>query len=345
MNVSPSSLPLPPSLWAATARPAPATPPLEESRSADVAIVGAGFSGLAAALRLAESGASVVVLEAGEPGWGASGRNGGQVIPGLKWDPDELVARFGTDAGEHLARVAGGAPDTLFDLIERHAIDCEAKRCGWIQPQRLASQSMAWRSIRSNSVSGAPPATRARCSPASVPNRATSSSGSHLRPGITWPPLRPDAPQPGSPASSTTTEAPDSARRNAAASPEKPAPTIATSALRDSSSGGVAGAGRAVAAHSEGGNGSDEGDTFMVDPLDQIGCVTRRRKSCVRSCCGALSIARAAPCSTILPPSMKTARSATSRANPISCVTTIIVRPSSASRRITASTSPTSALD
>ncbi len=157
MNVSPSSLPLPPSLWAATARAAPATPPLEASRSADVAIVGAGFSGLAAALRLAESGASVVVLEAGEPGWGASGRNGGQVIPGLKWDPDQLVARFGTEAGEHLARVAGGAPDTLFDLIERHAIDCEAKRCGWIQPAFAdADTSLAERRVEQWQRRGAP---------------------------------------------------------------------------------------------------------------------------------------------------------------------------------------------
>jgi glycine/D-amino acid oxidase-like deaminating enzyme len=130
----PTPLPLPPSLWAATARPAPATPPLDASRRADVAIVGAGFSGLAAALRLASVGASVVVLEAGEPGWGASGRNGGQVIPGLKYDPDEIIAMFGRESGEHLVRVAGRAPDTVFNLIERHQIDCEAKRCGWIQP-------------------------------------------------------------------------------------------------------------------------------------------------------------------------------------------------------------------
>ncbi len=126
--------PLPPSLWAATAQPAPDTPPLDASRQADVAIVGAGFSGLAAALRLAESGASVVVLESGEPGWGASGRNGGQVIPGLKWDPDELVAMFGHDPGEHLVRIAGGSAETLFGLVERYGIDCEARRCGWIQP-------------------------------------------------------------------------------------------------------------------------------------------------------------------------------------------------------------------
>src|SRR5438046_8009318 len=104
-----NELPLPPSLWAATARPAPETPPLDASRQADVAIVGAGYSGLAAALQLAQVGVSVVVLEAGEPGWGASGRNGGQVIPGLKHDPDELVAMVGPEAGEQCVRVAGAA--------------------------------------------------------------------------------------------------------------------------------------------------------------------------------------------------------------------------------------------
>ena len=124
------SVPLPPSLWVATARPAPATPPLDMSRQADVAIVGAGYSGLAAALQLAEAGVSVIVLETGEPGWGASGRNGGQVIPGLKPDPDEVVAMFGPEAGERLVRVAGDAPETLFALIERHEIDCDARRCG-----------------------------------------------------------------------------------------------------------------------------------------------------------------------------------------------------------------------
>src|SRR6185295_16528252 len=118
-----NAFPLPPSLWVTTARTAPPTPPLDASRRADVAIVGAGYSGLAAALQLAEAGAYVVVLESGEPGWGASGRNGGQVIPGLKYDPDELVAMFGPKAGEHLIGVAGGAPDTVFDLIARHDID------------------------------------------------------------------------------------------------------------------------------------------------------------------------------------------------------------------------------
>jgi glycine/D-amino acid oxidase-like deaminating enzyme len=127
-------LPLPPSLWASTARPASPTPALDGDRQADVAIVGAGYSGLAAALTLAEAGASLIVLETAEPGWGASGRNGGQVIPGLKHDPDELVAMYGSEAGEHLVRVAGGAADTVFALVKRHGIDCDARQCGWIQP-------------------------------------------------------------------------------------------------------------------------------------------------------------------------------------------------------------------
>ena len=155
--MSDSPLSLPPSLWAASARPAPATPRLDGSRKADVAVIGAGFSGLAAALQLAQSGASVVVLEAGEVGWGASGRNGGQVIPGLKWDPDELVAMFGADAGEQLVRFAGEAPDRVFDLIERHRIDCEARRCGWIQPTFAdADNNLAARRVEQWQRRGAP---------------------------------------------------------------------------------------------------------------------------------------------------------------------------------------------
>ena len=65
-------------------------------------LVGAGFTGLSAALHLAELGVSVVVLESGGPGFGASGRNGGQVLPGLKRDPDELVARYGAERGDRL---------------------------------------------------------------------------------------------------------------------------------------------------------------------------------------------------------------------------------------------------
>lgn len=125
--------PLSPSLWAATAPPAPETPPLNESRSADVVVIGAGYAGLSTALHLAERGTEVVVLEAQEPGWGGSGRNGGQVIPGLKYDPDELEEKFGPEIGGRLAAFGAGTADTVFDLIERHGMDVPRKRSGWIQ--------------------------------------------------------------------------------------------------------------------------------------------------------------------------------------------------------------------
>jgi len=125
---------LPPSLWTTTATPAPETAPLDGERRADVAIVGAGYTGLSAALHLAQTGVDVVVLEAAEPGWGASGRNGGQVIPGLKQDPDELIAHFGRERAERIIEFAGSAADLVFALIERHGIACDAVREGWIQP-------------------------------------------------------------------------------------------------------------------------------------------------------------------------------------------------------------------
>jgi glycine/D-amino acid oxidase-like deaminating enzyme len=125
--------PLPKSLWAATATPAQAYPPLGGDVNADCVIVGGGFTGLSAALHLAERGVGVVVVEANEPGWGASGRNGGQVIPGLKLDPSELRARYGEERGRRLTATVGGTADLVFDLIERHHIACDAARVGWIQ--------------------------------------------------------------------------------------------------------------------------------------------------------------------------------------------------------------------
>lgn len=125
--------PLAPSLWAATAPAAPATPPIAADATADVAVVGGGYSGLSTALHLAERGTSVVLLEAHEPGWGASGRNGGMVIPGLKYDPREIMEKFGPEAGERLVRFMAGTADLVFDLIARHGMDVPHRRGGWIQ--------------------------------------------------------------------------------------------------------------------------------------------------------------------------------------------------------------------
>ena len=121
---------LPASLWAATAAPAPQTPPLEGEHRADVVVVDGGFTGLSTALHLAEHGVRVVVLEQAEPGWGASGRNGGQVVPLLKQDPDTVVRLLGPERGERFNQVALQKVDLLFDLIKRHNIDCDAELVG-----------------------------------------------------------------------------------------------------------------------------------------------------------------------------------------------------------------------
>lgn len=127
------TFPLSPSLWAATAAPAPHTEPLRESLRADVLVIGGGYAGLSTALHLAERGIEPVVLEAREVGFGGSGRNGGQVIPGLKYDPDDMIRMYGPERGQQLVRFAGTTADAVFDLIDRHGMDVPYVRKGWIQ--------------------------------------------------------------------------------------------------------------------------------------------------------------------------------------------------------------------
>ena len=129
---APASPDPPASPWTVAAGAVPATRPLAGDRRADVAVVGAGYTGLSAALHLAERGVDVVVLDAAEPGWGGSGRNGGQVIPGLKDDPEELERKFGPETGRRMWQISGGAADFVFELIARYKIACEAQQSGWI---------------------------------------------------------------------------------------------------------------------------------------------------------------------------------------------------------------------
>ncbi len=123
------------SFWAAAAPPAPPTASLDGDRDAEVVIVGAGFSGLSTALHLAEAGTSCAVLEAGEIGAGASGRNNGQVIPTMsRADPSAMVAKFGRERGERFAGLVRDSAQLLFDLVRQHGIDCAAEQTGWVQP-------------------------------------------------------------------------------------------------------------------------------------------------------------------------------------------------------------------
>jgi glycine/D-amino acid oxidase-like deaminating enzyme len=117
-------------LWEASAPAGPPTPPLAGRVAADVVVIGAGFTGLSAALHLAEGGKSVVVLEAAEIGFGASGRNVGLVNAGMWVMPEQLPDRLGATYGERLLRTLGDAPSLVFDLVARHGIACEAVRHG-----------------------------------------------------------------------------------------------------------------------------------------------------------------------------------------------------------------------
>jgi glycine/D-amino acid oxidase-like deaminating enzyme len=96
----------------------------------DVAIVGGGYTGLAAARALARRGADASVLEQHTIGWGASGRNGGQVLPGYKPEMEELAHRLGPERAGRMFQLSLDAIRYLSDLIEEEAIACDFVRCG-----------------------------------------------------------------------------------------------------------------------------------------------------------------------------------------------------------------------
>ncbi|MDO9414600.1 NAD(P)/FAD-dependent oxidoreductase [Pararhizobium sp.] len=119
-----------PNLWHATAPPAPDTGPLTGDLTVDVAVIGGGFTGLSAALHLAEAGASVAVAEAKIIGFGGSGRNVGLVNAGMWTKPEDLIATLGETTGNRLLDELGNGPAYVFELVEKHGIDCEAVRNG-----------------------------------------------------------------------------------------------------------------------------------------------------------------------------------------------------------------------
>jgi len=113
------------SYYAASAnRPLEFTP-LQGEQQADVCIVGGGFSGINTAIELAERGLSVVLLEAHRIGWGATGRNGGQLIRGVGHDVEQFKPLLGDEGVDSLKRMGFEAVDIVRERIERYAIDCD----------------------------------------------------------------------------------------------------------------------------------------------------------------------------------------------------------------------------
>jgi gamma-glutamylputrescine oxidase len=113
------------SWYEATAGRGAAAPPLAGDVDADVCVVGAGLSGCSAALHLAERGYTVVLLEADRVGFGASGRSGGQIIPGYACGMAKLAAQLGKDDAKRLWDVSVEAADLTRDLVESRRIDCD----------------------------------------------------------------------------------------------------------------------------------------------------------------------------------------------------------------------------
>lgn len=158
MNAAPT---VPPShqhkrtVWWKTANAAPATQPLVDAAKVDVAVIGAGFTGLTAALHLARRGARVAVLEAETIGSGASGLNAGFVVPNFaKADPAMVIAKLGEERGHRLLEMIGSGADRVYATARDNNIACDAEQVGWMHVAHsermlpvLARRAEAWQAL------------------------------------------------------------------------------------------------------------------------------------------------------------------------------------------------------
>lgn len=118
--------------WLTTASMRQGTPG-ELPQKTDVAIVGAGFTGLSAARMLAKRGINVVVLETNSIGWGASSRNGGMVLTGLKLSPETLAKRYGIELTRRMYAASLASIDLVERIVRDENIACDFSRCGHLQ--------------------------------------------------------------------------------------------------------------------------------------------------------------------------------------------------------------------
>lgn len=119
-----------PSYYADSRIPTPLRPSLQGTVQADVCIVGAGYTGLSAGISLAEAGYKVVVLEQAQVGWGASGRNGGQIVHSYSRDIDVIESNFGKAAAEPLGRMMFEGAQIIRERVAKYNIDCDLKNGG-----------------------------------------------------------------------------------------------------------------------------------------------------------------------------------------------------------------------
>ncbi|WP_040262841.1 NAD(P)/FAD-dependent oxidoreductase [Pseudomonas massiliensis] len=140
----------PPSYYAASANAAPARPVLQETLETDVCVVGAGYTGLSSALHLLEQGFRVVVVEAAKVGFGASGRNGGQIVNSYSRDIDVIERTVGKRQAELLGAMAFEGGRIIRERVARYNIDCDLKDGGVFaaltskQMGHLESQKRLW---------------------------------------------------------------------------------------------------------------------------------------------------------------------------------------------------------
>lgn len=143
------------SLWSALTPPSASFQTVSSDHDVDVVVVGGGLLGLSTTLHLAEHGQRVMLIEAAEAGFGASGRNSGFVVPSLRTGlgPEDVNALVG-EAGGRLMRLVGDSGNSVFNLVDRLNIDCSAERTGWLQPAHtpamldiLKQRQADWKSL------------------------------------------------------------------------------------------------------------------------------------------------------------------------------------------------------
>ena len=179
----------PPRIYTARAVLPPAGAALAGDARADVAVIGAGFTGLAAALHLAQTGTGVAVLEARTIGWGASGRAFGQVVPYLQHDHSRILAYYGPERGQRIIDAVAAGPSLVFDLINQHSITADAVRTGLLFAAHtkagragLEARTSYWQSRNAPVAMLDRPATAAAIGSGMYATASLDQRGGHLNP-------------------------------------------------------------------------------------------------------------------------------------------------------------------